>query len=96
MALAMRTIGIEVMIARADDDLRQGPQLLEIVEDDDDLRAGIDRRGDVEHVAGKDDKVIGRRSRYQPVELGQGIMEIGNDQDFQGAPLGGGHASATL
>jgi hypothetical protein len=59
------------VIARAENDPRQARQQRQILFHDQDLRAEIHERSDVEGVAGENDDVEFRCCRQQPVELRQ-------------------------
>jgi hypothetical protein len=75
------------VISRADNNLRSDPEPLEVLEDHNDLRAQIHARVGIEQVARDDDYVIAGRRLQQPVELGQRVVDVGDDQDLHAAPL---------
>ena len=68
---ALGTALVEVVIAGAQDHPGDAGQQLQIFFHDDDLGAEIDRRPDVQRIAGEDHEVEIRRGAEQPVELRQ-------------------------
>ena len=85
--LAGRVLGIEVVIARADQEPRLGGEPAEIFLDHHALGAAVDDGGDVEMVAGHDHHVEIAGDVEHPVELRQRIMEVGyQEQSHRGVP----------
>jgi len=66
----------------------------EVAEDRHTLRVERNRRTDVEKVAGHYDQVELRCGSDDPVELGQGVVKIGDEEDAHG--IGGRVVSARV
>ncbi|MEY9613057.1 hypothetical protein ABIF21_005931 [Bradyrhizobium elkanii] len=78
--LALRVALVEVVIARAEDHPREIGEPRQVFRDDDDLGAEIDRRAEIERIAGEDHEIELRCRRQQPVELRQRVMQVGDDK----------------
>ena len=85
MFLASAIALIEIVIARAQNDTGETGEPREVFFHHHDLGAEIDRRADIERIAGKDHDVELGCSAEQPVKLRQRVVQVCNDQTAHGA-----------
>ena len=79
-AFAIGVLTVEIVVAGADDEAPGGVQQVEVLQHHHGLGVEGDSRGDVQLIAGHHHEVEVGRTSDDPIELRQGVVEVGDQK----------------